>query len=505
MKNKSYKSRTLSVSVKPNNAARNIIATKLWGCWLYFVLSLSAAGVSASGVSPYLPLGISPILENEVERLASIAGIPNLTKPYSLATIYHYMEKIRDQHPRLYSRLNASLKPYESRFSLTHLSVTARASDDHHAMPNAGGTYSDSHLNGSLRGQWQMADWFAVYLGGSFTRYEGEGIENVYQASGSIISMGLDWAQLDIGYKEFWLSPFQGSAQLLSTQAQTMPSISLSNNLPIEFFGARWNYQGFLAQMSRQDVQFRDGEFSDKDKPLLAGIHLSIQPTDWWTIGASRVLQFGGGERPVSMGTLARAFYDPRGADNDAEIDEESGNQIASISSKIHFDGSVPFSFALELAGEDTSNNKSYQLGNTAITAGLYFPYFLSDDISFTYEYSDWQNAWYDNNVYEKGYVNEGFVMGHWAMQEQRELGTTQPGTAHFIKTQWQRNNDHIVSVIVRLAEHEDTETIDFKDVWELQLDYVIPWRSRTVTFGVYMGQDSFGEDFSQISLSMER
>lgn len=475
---------------------------------LCIVLSLSPLFVSdvvAGGVSPYLPMKISPVLENEVERLASIAGIPNLTKPYSLATIYHYMVKIRVSHPSLYSRLNASLKPYERHLGLTQLSVTARVSDYHHAMPNARGVYTDTNLSTSFRGQWQMTDWLAVYVGGNFTRYEDDALEEVYQASGSMLSMGVDWAQLDIGYKDIWLSPFQGSAQLLSTNGQTMPSISLSNNLPIEFFGVRWNYQGFVAQMSRQPVQFKNKEYSDKDKPLLAGFHLSMQPTDWWTIGASRVFQFGGGERPVGIGTLARAFVNPRGADNDAAVDKESGNQIASLSSKINFDGQLPFTFALELAGEDTSNNKSYQLGNTAVTAGLYFPYFLSEDISFTYEYSDWQNAWYTNNVYKEGYVNDGFVVGHWAMQVQRERDTTVAGTSHFIKAQWQQSNDHIISAVVRMSGHEDAGSVIFKDAWELQLDYVIPWRTRIVTFGVYVGEDSLGESFSQVSFTVER
>lgn len=479
---------------------------------LCIVLSISPlfiSGVAADGVSPYLPMKISPVLENEVERLATVAGIPNLTKPYSLATIYHYMSKVRRSHPRLYSRLNASLKSYERKFGLTQVSVSARVSDEHHAVPNARGTYSDSNLSANFRGQWQLADWFALYVGGNFTHYEDDALEEVYQASGSILSMGVDWAQLDIGYKDIWLSPFQGSAQLLSTNAQTMPSISLSNNLPIEFFGVRWNYHGFLAQMSKQDVRFNN-DLSDKDKPLLAGLHLSIQPTDWWSLGASRVFQFGGGERSVGFGALARAFIDPRGADNtgsELSTDEESGNQMASIVSKINFDGSMPFTFALELAGEDTSNNKDYQLGNSAVTAGLYFPFFLSDNISVTYEYSDWQNAWYNNHLYTRGYVNEDFVAGHWAMQIQRDedIDKASAGSSHFIKTQWQRNNDHIISAVVRMSEHEDAGSIVFKDAWELQLDYVIPWRTRIVTFGVYLGEDSLGENFSQVSFSVER
>lgn len=477
-------------------------------CWRFIagiVFTCFSFQGQAKGVSPYLPIELSPILENEVERLATIAGIPNLTKPYSLATIYYYMEEIRENHPGLYSRLNASLKPYARRFSLTHAKVGLGVSEEMHPIPNQRGVRTDSHASASLRGQWQMADWMGVYLGVNVHEYESAQLENIYQPSGSILSFGVDWAQLDIGYKDIWLSPFQGSAQLLSTQAETMPSISLSNNLPIEFFGIRWNYQGFLAQMSRQLVQHADGEFSDDDKPLLAGVHLSFQPTPWWTLGATRTLQFGGGERDVTLGTIARAFYDPRGSDNDASVEEESGNQLASVSSRMYFDGRLPFAFALELAGEDTSNNKNYQLGNTALTAGLYFPYFWSDDLSFTLEYSDWQDAWYENNVYDEGYINEGFVLGNWAMQTQREQGTAVEGRSYFSKLQWQQVNDHVVSATLRHSEHLPAGSVLYEDAWEAQIDYVFPWRKRIVTVGVYFGSDNFGNDFNLVKFSMER
>ncbi len=473
---------------------------------LLVILSSSLSfSVYSKGVSPYLPIELSPIVENEVERLAVVAGIPNLTKPYSLATIFHYMEKIRENHPGLYSRLNASLKPYAKRFSLTHAKIGVGVSEDVHPIPNQRGSTTDSHISGSFRGQWQMAKWFGLYVGGNVHEYESDKLDSINQLSGSSISLGTSWAQLDIGYKDIWLSPFQGSAQLLSTQAETLPSISLSNNLPIEFLNTRWNYHGFLAQTSRQLVQHADQQFSDDDKPLLAGLHISFQPIPWWTLGATRVFQFGGGERDVSLGTIARAFYDPRGSDNDASIEEESGNQIASVSSRMYFDGEMPFAFSLELAGEDTSNNKDYQLGNTALTAGLYFPYFISDELSFTFEYSDWQNAWYNNNVYAEGYTNEGFVMGHWAMQTQRENGTTTEGTSYYTKLQWQRSNDHIITTTLRASEHVPTSQAAYEEGWEAQIDYVFPWRKRIVTVGVHAGKDNFGNDFNLVNFSMER
>lgn len=470
----------------------------------FIALSAIAPQAIAGGVSPYLPVNVSPLLENEVARLATLSGMSNLSRPYSLATIFEHMEKIKDSHPRLYSRLKNSLRQYTQSSAITQLSVSARASQEHHPVANQRGTYTDSNLNISFRTQWQANDWLGVYLGGDLTHYQDSQIDSEFQPTGSLIALGTEWAQVDIGYKDIWLSPFQGSAQLLSTHAQTLPSISVSNNIQLNTLGVKWNYTAFLAQTSRQLVQFKPDEFSDKDKPLLAGLHFSIQPTDWWSLGVSRVFQFAGGDRPVSFGTLARAFFDPRGADNDATVDQESGNQIAAISSKIDFDGSLPFSFTIELGGEDTSNNKAYQLGNTSLTAGLYFPYFFSEKLSLNYEYSDWQTGWYNNNVYSEGYVNDGFVAGHWAMQPQREMNTATPGSSHFVNLHWQLENDSVISTTIKTSELESTNSTLYSDAWELNLDYSIPWNSNIITLGVYLGEDNFGESFSQVNVKWE-
>ncbi len=485
---------------------------KVLVCWIAICCLVFSRASLAGGVAPYLPEKLAPILENEVERLAVVAGMPNLVRPYNIATVFHYMEKIRSSHPRLYSRLNLSLKPYARRFALTHGKLSVGDSDEKHPLPNGRGNTTDVRAQLSIRAQWQIADWFGLYLGGHLSEYggseaspQGVEVENTdnYQATGSLIAFGVDWAQLDLGYRDMWLSPFQGSAQLLSTQAETMPSISLSNNLPIQLLGMRWNYQVFLAEMSRQPVLFND-QFSTKDKPLLAGIHVGVQPVQWWSLGATRVFQFGGGERPVNFRTLVRAFFDPRGSDNDAAVDDESGNQIASLVSKINFDGRLPFSFAVELAGEDTSNNKNYQLGNTALTAGLFFPYFFSEDLSLAYEYSDWQIAWYVNDVYAEGYTNEGYVLGHWALQVQRQQDTAVEGGSHFAKVQWQTAKDHVISAIARYSEHEDTAVVEFEKAWEFALEYAIPWGAHIFSLGAYGGEDNLGDDFGRLQLSLE-
>ena len=449
--------------------------------------------INATAVSPYLPINSNPILENEIERLAVLSGIPDLTKPYHLATVVQYLKKIKGSHPILHRRLDHALKPYLAPLSLSHAKLEFSHGDNTKVRPNDRGFTTKDQASLSLRASWQTTDWLGVYLGAEISN-------ELSQPSGSMLSMGTDWAQLDIGYKDYWLSPFQGSAQLLSTNAKTLPSVSLSNNLPITFYGKAFNYEFFLAQLSKQPTLYNE-VYSNNKGPLLSGFHVSFQPTPWWTLGATRVFQFGGGKRNLNAKTIIKAFFDPRGADNDASVDEESGNQIASISSRIYFDGRLPFSFNLELAGEDTSNNKAYQLGNTAVTVGLYFPYFLADNISLTYEYANWQYGWYTNNVYQQGFTNEGNVLGHWAMQAQHDRKTSAPGESHFLKTHWQTSWQHIVSVSIRMAEHQD---LQYDGSWDVDIDYSFPIKEHLFSVGAYFGRDDFGENFAELNISAQ-
>lgn len=470
----------------------------------------------AKGVSGYLPVKTNAILEQDIERLVVLANLPSLTKPYSLAAINQGLARIQKTHPVLHKRLALKLAYYNKRVAVTHASATLSAANVEGSAPNKSGQTLQSKQaiakpNGrgastqenaalSIRSHAKVTDWLMLSAGAEVS-------DEQQQATGSLVSLGFSWAQLDVGFKEYWLSPFNGSAQLLSTQAQTLPSVSLSNHLPITFLGMGFNYDVSLAQLSRQPVLYQ-GQYSDTKKPLVASVHFAWQPVPWWSLGATRNFQFGGGERPTSFKTILRAFIDPRGADNDASVDEESGNQIASIVSRMHFDGAMPFSLSVELAGEDTANNKDYQLGNPALTAGLFFPLFFSDNVAFTYEYSDWDNAWYVNNVYAEGYSNKGAVLGHWAMQDQHLAGTATPGSSHFIHSQWYTPWRHIVDVSLRTSEHDGTyalglSRVKYQQAWNMALDYNVPKAALTYAAGALLGKDAFGQNYAQFKVSV--
>lgn len=59
-------------------------------------------------------------------------------------------------------------------------------------------------------------------------------------ATGTVLSTGLDVAQIDIGFREHWFSPFTNSAMIVSTEAEPRPSITVSNYAPISRLGFRY-------------------------------------------------------------------------------------------------------------------------------------------------------------------------------------------------------------------------------------------------------------------------
>ena len=454
----------------------------------------------ASGVSPYLPLNATPIIESDVDTLATLANIPKLSKPYNMAVIFQALNKIRYTEPDLYARLSRALMSYKKTASLTHSRTSLSVGGSvEHAIPNARGNTTDNTFSFSNRFQWQAQDWLGFYVGTELTQQR-------KSATGTMLSVGTSWAQLDIGYKEHWYSPFQSQSMVISTNAETMPSVSLSNNLPITFFDTNFNYEFFLGQMDSQPVLYQN-ELSSRRKPLLAGFHASFEPVEGWTLGVNRVFQFGGGERDVSFSTIAKAFFDPGGADNtrdDLTSDQEAGNQIASITSKFNFDTKIPFSFYSELAGEDTANGKNYQFGNPALSAGLFFPQLLNKKLAFTYEFSYWENGWYSHHIYTDGYTNDGFVLGNWALQQQRENGTALEGQSHFIKGVYRFDNEHKLITQIRLVTPKEQARDIYQQSWELDAEYFVPWRSNTISIGAYVGKDILGENFWQARASFQ-
>jgi hypothetical protein len=334
---------------------------------------------------------------------------------------------------------------------------------------------------------WQPSDY--LLISGGAHAYEGESTP-----TGSMLSFGVQYAQLDVGYRDHWLSPLTDSAMLLGTQAPTMPSVTLSNYTPISRVG--FKYELFVAQISESaDIGFEGGTTSGK--PRLGGVHFSIQPLSGWTLGVSRVLQFGGGARSDSFGDLFDALLNPADFDNTG-TDEDFGNQVASFTSRFILPGPVPAAVYFEYAGEDTSTLSNLRLGNSALSVGIDLPR-VGERFDLTFEASEWQNGWYVHHIYRDGLRNENNVIGHWG-GDWRALQDGVGAQSWMARVGWRPRRGGVVDARYRSLDNESYSGVRYERAYALNVRYSRPWQQFFVGAEVDAGRDSFGESFSRVS-----
>jgi len=459
---------------------------------LFLLFNIKLA--NADGVSPYLPLKTDPLIELEIERLASISRMPILSKPFHIVTVVSYLNKIKDSHPQLYNRIFAYIKRYKKQSAITHLSTKLSTSNNEDfTVVNNRGIAMDDMAQASASGFYQFNQYVIANIGGTIVNGERIIPHNSY------LSFGYEYAQFDIGYREHWLSPFQESASLLSTNAKPALSITMSNVKPISSWNAKYEFS--VGQLEEMDGIHFDEETSSGSPGFLT-MQLSIQPFDWWTIGGVRTFMFAGGDRDVDLGTVWKAIIDPISGDNcggESELQDcnkESGNQIAAINSKMDFSlQNFPFSLILEYAGEDAKDYK-YSLGNLGRSFGLFFPY-INENLSLYAEHTKFHNAWYVHHLYDEGYRNNGTVMGHW-WGNNKELKDGSPGNASLIRVNWDFSQKYHLQTLLRTAtiDSYDEELYKYSTSKEIELRLTQVYKDGFINYSLMVGNDIYGESF---------
>ena len=455
------------------------------------VLSLYSGAAAARGPSPYLPLNLSPEVERQIEQVLLLAGRPIVRRPIPAATVLDALPDACQVDAVLCERVRRYLLAYTGRYAVTHVGIEGAASDDSgKSLPNRRGMTAQDEWAASAIGHVQVNDLLLLQLGG--VAYPDETI-----ASGSLISAGFDFAQLDVGFREHWWSPMTDSAMLIGTHARTMPSITLSNYAPLSPF--QLTYELFVARMDRIDDIAYQGR-TTSGAPRLAGVNLAIEPVPGWSLGASRLLQFAGGERRRSWNDLVRAFFLPTQFDtisDDLSTDDQFGNQLAALTSKLVFPTRRPISVYFEYAGEDGSRAEGWRLGNVALSAGIEFSR-LWDRFDLTYEVSDWQNAWYVNGVYPNGTSNDGHVIGHWGGDD-RLARDAVGAQSHSVRIGWSPSFGGVMEGRYRTLQNEDYGVGDYEREHDLSLRYSRTWKEFVYGAEVNVGRDVFGEEFRRI------
>ncbi len=347
------------------------------------IVTLYANVAGARGVTPYLPLNLAPEIERQIERVLILGGQPITRRPIPAAVVFDALPEACKRDRALCAEVRAYLDGYMRDAGVTQLQVSGGAvtGDSDRAIPNGHGRAADSYWQLVATAFYQPSDYLLLNVGG--IAYDGRAT-----ATGTTLSAGFDFAQLDIGYRDHWLSPLAGSSLLISTEAPTMPSVTLSNYEPISPLG--FTYEVFAAQMSYQE-NIRYYDTTTSGHPSLAGVQLGFAPAGGYALTLNRIMQYGGGARG---GGGFSDFWDALIQNSnlpDSLQSEEFGNQIASLTATQVIPASIPFAIHIEYAGEDNSYGGNYRLGDTALSLGIDFP-LIEGRYDLSFEASEWQN-----------------------------------------------------------------------------------------------------------------
>ena len=452
---------------------------------------------SAQAGTLYLPLKMSPEIESRVERLFVLANMPIIKRPIAINRVNVALEKVGNSEPALTRSISEYLKRYSKTISVTHFEAKAAAYEGEGLwVPNARGVGVSSGYDVSFAGFWAMNSFMSLSVGGK--AYERDRGRKSEFPEGTYLSIGGDYLQMDIGNRAHWFGPFQESDMLISTQAPSMTSVTFSNSEPIPLFGT--SYEIFWAQMSESAfVLDQNGVCRCNDgKPKLFGFHISFAPVDGFAIGFNRLMQYGGADRDEGMGSLAQAFFDAKKYDNVGVEGNNFGNQLSSVTTRYTFTGDFPVSVYMEYAGEDTSASSDAHLGNSALMFGFHLPK-LTNQLDFTYEYAEWQNAWYVNTIYGDGLTHNSSVLGHWGAQ-QRVFGDAVGAEAQTFKLIWDIAIGKQLTAIYRQIDNTDFTNEEYETGQSIGLDYSVGMGAFIVGGELLAGKDVFGEDYGKVS-----
>ena len=452
------------------------------------IVGCAAQAARADGVTAYLPLNLEPEVERQIERVLILAEEPILKRPIAVNLVQLALPAacLRDQE--LCNRVKKYLERYSRDYGVTHASVTgAIVNGAHGTVPNEHGLPLQSPWDASAQVFVQPNDYFLASAG--VVTNNGR-----TTPTGTVLSMGFNWAQLDIGYRDHWFSPMTDSSMMIGTEAATMPSATISNYEPLGRLG--FQYEFFVAQMSSSDhIAFLGQNVpgqQGRGHPKLAGGQFTIEPLSGWSLGVNQLLQYGGAGLKDSPNTLVHYFFKPSG------VAQTLSNHQASYVSRFVFPARIPFAVYAQYAGEDNSNGGSYLLGNTATSIGIDFP-MLGRNFDATYEVSEWQNFWYTNSIFLDGMINYGNVIGSWG-GDQRVFNDGVGARSQMLRVGWTPPFGGYLEERVRTLINQNYGVYPYQHYLDVTVRYSRPWKDLTVGGEVLAGRDVFGKSFSRIS-----
>jgi hypothetical protein len=480
------------------------------GLLAWVLVTVSAGEAFARGVTPYLPLNLDPEVERQVERVLILGDEPVMTRPIPAALVLEALPKACEVDAVLCENVRKFLKQFMRDTGLEFASAEAAYSNGSNpVMPNEHGRTEQSHYQVAGAAYWQPSDYALLNVGG--VAYQGRATP-----TGSVLSLGFDRAQLDVGWRDHWWSPMTDSSMLLSTEAPTMPSITLSNYEPLTPLGL--HYEIFLARMSYSNkIELPVTGQLTAGYPKVGGLHIAFEPTPGWSVSANRILIFGGGAAGgQSIGNILQAFVDPSKAQSSGFGTGTNvvGKQEASVTSRFIFPGPMAFAVYFEYAGNDTDAGKNYLFGKPDLSMGVHFPHVGPFDV--TIENSYWAPSWYVHtfsNVqtgYGDGITNDGDSFGHW-FGDQRVFGDQIGGRSYLFRVGWEPSLGGLLELQLRALANDNYSGagegfslgVPYRHEYMGSLSYSYPWRAYAVGGEIDAGRDVFGHSYTRLAAFM--
>ncbi len=416
----------------------------------------------------------------------SLANEPILKRPIAINLVQLALPEACKHDKALCIKVKKYLERYSRDYAVTHASATGTIHNGADGIvPNGHGEPLQSAWEASAQGFVQPNDHFLISAG--VIAYDGR-----TRPTGTMLSMGFNWAQLDIGYRDHWWSPATDSTMMIGTEAPTMPSVTLSNYEPLTRLG--FQYELFLAQMASSDRIWAGA----RGRPRKAGAIPSSS-------GRNSPSNLSAAGRSASIGSCSTAAAACRirstpccGISSSPRHRADAGQPTGLVRQPLHFPAKVPFAFYVQYAGENTLNGGSYLLGESALTTGIDFPK-LGRYFDLTYEISEWQNAWYVNSVFLDGMTNDGIVLGNWGA-DQRIFNDGVGARSQMLRLGWEPPFGGYLEERVRTVANQSYGAYPYQHYVDLTVRYSRPWNDATVGGEVLAGRDVFGKSFSRIS-----
>ncbi|MFE8101437.1 capsule assembly Wzi family protein [Brenneria goodwinii] len=289
--------------------------------------------------------------------------------------------------------------------------ITGYTSTDKPGLPQGfGGTHASDHALSVAAGA--SDEFWDVNLKGTVEGDQRIKDQSRWNMDGSYGAVKIFNQWLSFGKVAQWWGPGYDGSLIRSDAARPVTGFILqrADQSPFETpwlsWIGRWQYQLSAGQLEQY--------YAVPETKLIGG-RLTLMPTDFIELGASRIMMWGGEGRPQSWGS----FWDGVAGKDNTGSENEPGNQLAGFDFKLKLQRltGLPVSVYGQLVGEDEAGMLPSQ--NTYLLGLEGHPEWGTSTINWYVEGATTRandsrlNYIYAHHIYKDGYYQQGYPLGH--------------------------------------------------------------------------------------------